>query len=141
MPISTKGKISAKWTRHTLLSTNPMPQESLWKANTFCHCATIKKVYLDPYPEKWDIFSCLNTYTCLAHCTYNHTQLYHTAMSDFILYREYSSVCRGFFIVLHNHSLKDMFVYIETPTVDRSHVFSTARGVSISMLISTQSGF
>jgi len=43
--------------------------------------------------KRWDSFSCSNTYTWLTHCTCGHTQLYHSAMSDFILYRECSPVC------------------------------------------------
>ena len=92
-------------------------------------------------PRKCGIFfffSCLHTYTHLGHCTYGYTQLCPLlTKSDFILYRECFPLCNlAFVTVPHNHSSWDRFVHIQTSTVGRSHILSSARGVSVFTLIS-----
>lgn len=53
----------------TLLSTSPLPQVLLRKANAFYHCAWLSRLAWTHAQKVWDFFSCVHTYTCLSYCT------------------------------------------------------------------------
>lgn len=98
----------------TLLSTNPSPQELCRKANTFCRCAMIKQVCLDPYPESVGFFLLIH-YTCLGCCTCGYTPATPScSLCQSSFFTEYS-----FFHSTHSHSSSTMFVHIQTSTADR----------------------